>query len=295
MNLQQLETFRWIARLRSFSRTADKVNATQSTVSMRLVELEKELGVILVERTRRSVKLTPKGRELLRHADDMAAVVAQIRHTVAHAKTLSGSLRVGLSELIAVTWLPKLVQVVKEHYPLIDVELRVGLSAQMLASLQADELDLLLVPVGERPIAGLRVESLGKVRFGFCASAELGVPERPQTPAALSTWPFITQGGGSVMRSMLVQWFGHGGIQPGRIVTANSMETSAMLAAAGLGITYLPIAYYQPWIDDGRIRQVRTRPAIPPTRFGAVFPERRSTPLVEAIVRLAVEHSTFSR
>lgn len=295
MNLQQLETFRWIARLRSFSRTADKVNATQSTVSMRLAELEKELGVTLVDRTRRSVRLTPKGREMLRHAEEIASVVAEIRQTVGDARALSGSLRVGLSELIAVTWLPKLVHAVKERYPLIDVELRVGLSAQMLASLQADELDLLLVPVDDQPVHGMRVESLGKVRFGFCASSELGVPARLQTPAALSTWPFITQGGGSVMRSMLVKWFGHGGIQPGRVVTANSMETSAMLAAAGLGITFLPIAYYQSWIDDGRIREVRTRPAIPPFRFGAVFPERRAMPLVEAIVRLAVEHSTFAR
>ncbi len=187
------------------------------------------------------------------------------------------------------------MQVIKERYPRIDVELRVGLSAQLLALLQADELDLVLAPVDDRPVAGMRVESLGKALFGFCASIQLDVPARPQTPDALSSWPFILQGDGSVMQAMLVRWFGQGGIQPSRVVISNSMQTSAMLAAAGLGLAFLPIAYYRPWIDDGRIRHVRTRPAIPPSRFGAVFPERRATPLVEAVVRLAVAHSTFSK
>ncbi|MCW5644696.1 MAG: LysR family transcriptional regulator [Rhodoferax sp.] len=295
MNFQQLETFRWIARLGSFGRAAHKVNATQSTVSMRLAELEKELGIVLLDRTRRSVRVTPKGRDLLRYAEEIALLVSEIRHQVGDARKMSGTLRVGVAELIAMTWLPKLLHSIKKIYPLVDIELQIGLGGGMLSLLDAGELDLVLMPNDNQSTHMLRAEPLGKVRFGFVAAKELGLPARLQTPASLVKQPLITHGETSVLHGVLMQWCGQGDVQPTRIITSNSMEAAAMLAAAGLGVTFLPLAYYEPWIKQQRLQRVPVRPSIPAIQFSAVYPPGRQTPLVDAIVRLAMQHSTFSK
>lgn len=294
MNFQQLETFRWIVRLKSFGRAARKVNSTQSTVSMRLAELEKELGIVLLDRTRRSVHVTPKGRDLLRYAEEIALLVSEIRHNVGDARTMSGTLRVGVAELIALTWLPQLVHAIKETYPLVAVELQIGLGGGMLELLKAGELDIVLMPNGNQLEAGMHAESLGKVRFGFVTSRELGVSAQPQTPSDLVKWPVITHGAASVLHGILMDWCSDGGVQPTRIVTSNSMEASAILAAAGLGITFLPLFYYEPWLKEGRLMRVLVSPSIPAIQFSAIFPQGRQTPFVDPIVRLAMQHSSFS-
>jgi DNA-binding transcriptional LysR family regulator len=295
MNFQQLETFRWIARLGSFGRAAHKVNATQSTVSMRLAELEKELGIVLLDRTRRSVRVTPKGRDLLRYAEEIALLVSEVRHQVGDARKMSGTLRVGVAELIALTWLPKLMHSIKKSYPQVDVDLQIGLGGGMLSLLESGELDLIMMPNDNRSATFLRTEPLGKVRFGFVAAKELGLPAKFLTPATLVKQPLITHGETSVLHGILMQWCGQGDVRPTRIITSNSMESSAMLAAAGLGITFLPLAYYEPWITQGRLQRVSVRPSIAPIEFNAVYPPGRQAPLVDAIVRLAVLHSSFSK
>ena len=68
MNRKQLETFETIVRLGSFAAAAAKLNATQSTVSARIQELEKSLCVQLFDRAQRKANLTTKGRELVSYA-----------------------------------------------------------------------------------------------------------------------------------------------------------------------------------------------------------------------------------
>jgi DNA-binding transcriptional LysR family regulator len=68
MNRKQLETFETIVRLGSFAAAAAKLNATQSTVSARIQELEESLGVQLFDRAQRKANLTTKGRELVSYA-----------------------------------------------------------------------------------------------------------------------------------------------------------------------------------------------------------------------------------
>ncbi|MEN9771296.1 MAG: hypothetical protein RLZZ180_2926, partial [Pseudomonadota bacterium] len=65
VNLRFLETFVWIARLGSFSKTAERLNSTLSAVSARMQALESELGVRLLERQGRSIRLTQQGRDAL--------------------------------------------------------------------------------------------------------------------------------------------------------------------------------------------------------------------------------------
>ena len=107
MNLRRIETFYWAAKLGSFSAAADRLNATQSTVSVRIQDLEREFGFTLFDRGRRGARLTAKGREVMRYAEDMLRLSAEMRERLAGSETMPGVLRIGVVEMISVTWLPR--------------------------------------------------------------------------------------------------------------------------------------------------------------------------------------------
>lgn len=295
MNFQQIESFMWVAKLHSFSLAAEKVHTGQSTVSMRIAELERELDTKLIDRTRRSVRLTSKGRDLLKYAEQLVQLMTQIRQEIGDVGSMSGTLRIGVAELIALTWLPDMIDVIKDRFPQVEPEIQVGLSRTMLAQLRDGELDLALMPTDGAPLPDMRSESLGVVRFGFVAAPDYDTPNKVQTPESLLRWPLIWQRSSSVLHELLEAWYEEGGVQMGKIISASSMESSASLAMAGLGIAFLPLNYYEKQFASKHLRSIPIRPAFAPVQFCAVFPRSRALPLVEEIAQLACEQSTFLR
>jgi DNA-binding transcriptional LysR family regulator len=135
LNLKQLETFLTIARLGSFRAAAERLNSTQSTISARIQELEEALGVQLFDRSTRRPYLTTKGRELIAYAEKAVELIADIRLKIGAAQEFSGVVRMGLPEIVAVTWLPELVARVRERYPKLVLQLEVGLNPDLISRL----------------------------------------------------------------------------------------------------------------------------------------------------------------
>ncbi len=76
MEIKQLEAFYWIARLGSFAAAARKLHTTQPAISMRIRQLESDLGTQLFDTSRRTAQLTPKGRDLVDHAASMLTLMS---------------------------------------------------------------------------------------------------------------------------------------------------------------------------------------------------------------------------
>ena len=81
MNLRFLETFVWVARLKSFRLTAEKLFTTQASVSSRIAALEADLGVKLLLRDSRGVSLTPEGGKVLEYAERMLETAKAVSYT----------------------------------------------------------------------------------------------------------------------------------------------------------------------------------------------------------------------
>ena len=86
MNLKHVETFLWIARLGSFSAAARRLNTSQPAISMRIRELEQNLGVTLFDRRARSMRMTLKGREFADYAQ-------RVGHSFLDERELSAGIR----------------------------------------------------------------------------------------------------------------------------------------------------------------------------------------------------------
>lgn len=292
MNIRQLEAFSAIVQLGSFVAAAVHLNATQSTISARIQELEATLGVDLFDRSQRRAQLTAKGRELLPLAERAIAAFADIRHKIGAPDAISGVVRLGVSELIALAWLPKLAAIIRERYPNLQLELDVSLTYGLLHRLRSGEIDVALIPgVGSEP--DLQSRSLGRVHFAWMASGSAEVPDRVLEPGDLCSWRILSLGPNSVHNRTVAAWLSLQREQRQPVDICNSMAVVASLTAAGYGISLLPVSLYEPEIRSGALQVLKTEPDGSDVEFFAVYAPRQPATIPQIVAELASEASTF--
>lgn len=294
MKLQQLETFFWTVTLGSFSAAAERLHATQSTVSMRIRELERSLGVELFDRSQRSARLTPKGRELMDYAGRLLDLTAEIEHRVAAPESVTGSVRLGVAEVVSLTWLPRLIELIFDIYPRVHLEIDEGLTAELMDGLASGALDLTFAP-GHESAMGVSARSLGTVDFAWMASPSLALKDQPLGPAELSGLPLIGLRRGSYHHASIEDWFARAQSRCRYLARCKSMTVAASMTTAGLGISYLPLCCFQEAIDQGRLKVLDTSPPLPPVEFVAASSVDEFHPLASRVAELAAEVSDFEK
>ncbi len=146
MNLRQLELFVAIAETGSFSRGAEAVSLTQSTVSQHISALEDEVGTHLFDRTGRGVILTSGGELFLSHARRILAERDALQQSMAGFKGLeSARLSVGASNIPANYLLPPLLPQLNKDYPGIALTMMTGDTSEVIKALLEAEIELALV------------------------------------------------------------------------------------------------------------------------------------------------------
>lgn len=287
MNFQQLETFRWVAALGSFTKAAAKLNTTQSTISMRISELENELGAQFLDRTKRQIKLTRSGEDLLEYATNIHEQVTALKAKIANPETMTGSIKIGVAELIALTWLPDLVAKLSHLFPNIDIELEVGLAGDIREKTLNGDTDLGIIPGNGKFGDGIEAISLGAIRFAFMASPKLGVPDRQLLPKDLEDWPLISLGPNSILSDLQESWFKDHDARPKKQDRTNSMEISAGLVRSGLGVSLLPLNYYDGDVKAATMRVLKIEPELPAISFYSIYATANNSPLIQKIIEIA--------
>jgi DNA-binding transcriptional LysR family regulator len=291
VNLKQLETFVTIVRLGSFSAAARHLNATQSTVSARIQELEQALGVPLFDRATRRPFLTAKGRELVAYAERALDLVAEIKLKVGSEQELTGIVRMGVPELVAVTWLPAFVAMVRARFPKLTLQLEVALNPELINRLHEGQSDIAIIVETGAELA-FKSRYLGSVQFAWMASRALNLPDKVWTPQELSELPMIYQGTESATRQLMRQWLGSQ-IDHEPYSICNSMGGIASLTMAGVGVGFLALPFYADDLAAGKLQKLKTDPESPRMVFSAIYAERQSMPMMEVFADLAAQASTF--
>lgn len=295
MNFQQLVTFHWTVKLGSFTDAAAKLNTAQSTVSMRIGELERELGVQLLDRSSKRIRVTPKGRDLLRYAEQIEMLLDEVRHHIGDAEQISGSLRLGVAELVALTWLSDLVGALNTRYPRVEVDLDVGLSGNLRDKLEEGALDVVILPMPFGTKMRSPATSVGTVPFAFMGAPSVYPHKSILASHDFENFPVITLGPGSVISDLQDMWFQSVGARPLRLDRSNSMEVSAKLVRSGLGISLLPVDFYADDLTSGRMQILKVERALPRIEFFALGNSKRVSPLAKVAIDLARSLSTFSK
>jgi DNA-binding transcriptional LysR family regulator len=293
MDIRQLETLLRIVETGSFSAAAQALSATQSTVSARIRELERSLGVELFDRTQHRARLTPKGREPLAPAREIVALAAKVRYRIGDARALTGVVRMGVVGLVALTWLPKLMTAVRSRYPGVSVMLEIALTASLIDKVRDGDLDLAMVtgPTNEASLASL---SLGYDEFVWMAARRLQIPSTPMTPAELARWPVLGSSTQSHHYPVIERWFRDAEADYNPVISCNNVRVLGDLTLAGLGVSLLPRGSFAEEIAAGTLDVLNTQPKIGPVEFVALYRSNTTNPLTSAIAMLAMNLSEFT-
>jgi DNA-binding transcriptional LysR family regulator len=295
MNNRQLESFLSIAQLGSFAAAAERLHVTQSTISARIQELEEDLGVQLFDRSQRQVHLTLKGRELLAYAEEVSRLFTDIKQKIGSSSSLTGTIRVGVAELVAITWLPQFARSMSEQFPGINIEFEVGLNPFLLDGVRQGALDLALI-AGPSTDSTFASAPLGVVEFAWMSGpaheAGTGVLEAHD----LRKWPIIYQGTDSYTSKAANDWLGLAVSRQQRGTYCNSLAAVKSLTAAGVGVSLLPVDTFADSIAKGELYRLSTKPAAFEMPFTVIYSKGEpSSQLFERIAGLCVEASTFKR
>ncbi len=294
INLRQLLALHWIERLGTFERAAEHLNTTQSAISKRIQELEASTGLHVFDRSQRGARLTATGEELLVIAREMLILAERITSLKEGTHVVKRRLRLGVTELTALTWLPRLIARLVNDFPGLTVEAEVDMSRNLHEKLMDDLVDLIIIPdtftapeITSVPLAS--VENAWMAAPGLIGHA--GVVELGE----LAKYPLLVQGKKSGSGLFVNKWLGTMGIEPPKVLSSNSLTAMLGLTAAGLGVTYLPLECFRPLVDEGKLTIIITDPPLPPVPYRAMYRNDRPSAFVSEVTSRAVELCDFTR
>lgn len=243
MELRQLECFVAVAEELHFGRAAARLRMTQPPLSRQIQMLEQDLGVTLLERHSRSVKLTAAGQRLLRdarHLLDYSARAALAAQRAAHGE--AGQLTLGYTAVAAYRLMPALLMRAQTVLPDVTIELREMVSSDLGRQLLAGELDVALtrhVP----PHQGLEKRLMEREALVLALPTGSSLSEMESVPLrALHHQPLIvySPGDSRYFHDRIVGAFGLANVAPRYVQRASQTHTLIALVRAGLGYGIVP-------------------------------------------------------
>jgi DNA-binding transcriptional LysR family regulator len=294
INLRQLLALHWIERLGTFERAAEHLNTTQSAISKRIQELEASTGLQLFDRSQRGARLTAIGEEMLVIAREMLTLAERITSLKDGTHVVTRRLRLGVTELTALTWLPRLIAKLVEDFPGLTVEAEVDMSRNLHEKLVDDLVDMIIIP-DTFTAPEITAVPLGIVENAWMAAP--GVVEHSGVVglAELAKYPLLVQGKKSGSGLFVNKWLGTMGIELPKMLSSDSLTAMLGLTAAGLGVTYLPLECFRPLVDEGKLTIIHTDPPLPPVPYMAMYRNDRPSAFVSEVAIRAIEQCDFSR
>jgi DNA-binding transcriptional LysR family regulator len=263
LQLAHLRTLAVIARQGSFSRAARELHLTQPAVSMQVRQLERGLGLPLLERVGKRAFPTRAGEVLLDHA---TRAFRELEAGVAHVQELrgvvAGRVRLGTSASISVYLLPLALRKFRARFPDIELVVVTGLASDIARGLVANDLDVGLVslPVRDRQLA---VAPFYRDRLVAIAPPERrwrrGAPVRA---AELAQLPLILFDQGSTVRRMIDGWFHRARLVARPVMELGNTEAMKRFVEAGMGVSITSEFSVKADVAAGRLVALPLEPAV---------------------------------
>ncbi|MFT5485616.1 MAG: LysR family hydrogen peroxide-inducible transcriptional activator [Paracoccaceae bacterium] len=262
--LQQFRYLVAIADTLHFRRAAEINHVTQPTLSGQLRELERKLGVQLVERSRARVVLTPIGKEITARARVVLRDAQEIVNLAKHGQTLlGGTVRLGILPSLGPYLLPHILPDLRKAYPDLRLYIREAIPQDLLTGLDEGTLDLLIYPL---PVRGSDFDTAALFREPLLLAAPHDhrltlKSELNRADLAGETILALAQGHRlhDQVRDLCEQYNANLSLD----YEGTSLDTLRHMVAMGMGLTFLPSLYVDSEIKgDGQIATLpfKTRP-----------------------------------
>ena len=239
MEMRQLRILCAVAEYGSFTAAAEKEHTVQSNVTMRVKELEVELGQQLFIRQKSGVILTSAGQTFLGYARRILQLTDESRNALLDSATPKGLLRLGSMETTAAIRLPRVLTKYRERYPQVQLSLMTGTTVELIKAVENYRLDGAFVG-GFHENISLSQEEVFEEELVLVSSREFSsLPELVRTMPQQTVLVFRT---GCFYRSTLEHWFYQVGLVPNQVMELGTLDGILSCVGAGLGVTLLPMS-----------------------------------------------------
>lgn len=254
-NIKQIETFYWTLKLGTLQRAASKMFVTQSAATKRLKELQKQAALPLFEDNGQKSSLTAKGEELLVAAEAVLDSLRSLEELRESAPRTIRTIRIGISELVTLTWFSTFVQNLNRIYPNVSLLPDVDVSARLQQKMLKGHLDLAVIP---RDYVTGDMDSLiiDSVNFSWLAPPASFDGKMPLSLRALARLPIIVQGPDSGITTRCDKLFAEAGIDYIKVYGSDSLFALASLIRAGVGASCVPRELFASEIAGGSFQEV---------------------------------------
>jgi len=281
ITLRQLRYLAALAKHGHFGRAAEACAVTQPALSMQIRDLERTLGVKVVERRPGEVMLTDVGREIARRGEDVLAASRDLVDFAQHrGGLLTGRLTLGVIPSLAPYLLPRILPVLQKQFPELRLELRETQTRQLVDEVKSGALDaaMLALPLGEPDIDTL---ALFEDLFLLAVPSDDPRPQRRRIKAGeIDQSRLILLEDGHCLRDQALAFCATAARSApgttGMAFAASSLSTVMQMVASGYGVTLIPQIAADVERRDERVKFLRLEDPQPGRTIGLAF--RRTSP-----------------
>jgi DNA-binding transcriptional LysR family regulator len=291
MDFDQLATFVYVAKLKSFSRAGQKVFRSQSAVSAQIRQLEQAYRAKLLDRSAKSVELTPAGEvlfdfaeRLLRLRDESIQVVAD------RGNVVQGPVIFGANEATCLYLLPDIFAEFQRRFPLVHISIYRNFSHKILQRIEDGSIDIGIVTLPAKS-PNLKVHHIHRDRLRFMVSTRNPLAHRTKiTLEEVAGQPLIFPKTGYT-RQVLDKLF-----RPYRSRMHIAMELPSVgmikrFVAADAGVSFISESFARDYIKAGEVKLLTVEGVDLWRELGLVFRRDRSLPrAAQALIALIREH-----
>ena len=240
MDTKNLTTFIYVAELRSFTKAADRLGFSQSTVSFQIKQLETELSCQLFERINHTVHLTEKGREVLEYAHQINRMTRELQDSMKEEVSF-GYIRLAMADSLCTSLLSRDFLRFRELYPNISLKIIAAGTEEMFRLMNHNEADAILTLDNHIYNTEYRILREEKVRTFFVAGAGTRIASASSLSIEeLLLQPFILTEKGMSYRRLLEEKLAELSLEVQPVLEIGSTELICSLVEQGAGISFLP-------------------------------------------------------
>lgn len=289
LNYHHLRYFWAVAHDGNLTRTAQRLNLSQSALSVQIKQLEERLGHALFERRGRQLHLTEAGRIALDHADAIFSTGQELVATLTGAVQNRKALRVG-----ALATLSRNFQIgfLRPMLSRMDVEviLRSGSPAELLDGLETLNLDVVLMnrPPPNDSLTPYETHQIGEQDVSIVGTPERLDPDRP-IRELLVEQPFILPTTDSSVRTAFDAMASRFSVRPQIAAEVDDMAMLRLLAREDIGLALVAPIVVKDELASGRLTEAKDHPRIKETFFAITLRRRFPNPLVQDLLERSTE------
>jgi len=238
---------------RNITKAAERLYMTQPSLTYRLQQIEKHLGVQLFVRYGKTLEFTPEGEYIVAFAQKMLANIQNLRDHLTNMKSqLHGVLRIAAANITARFYLPQVLKNFTTQYPNIKINIKTGLSLDVLDMLENDSIHVGIIrgdynwPEGKILISSENICLISKDPIDMAKLPQLNqVYYRPNNIPA-SHAKYNTEDRFSLFRKIQAWWYERYSVPPLVTMEVGSYEACKEMVVNGFGYAFIPRLFIKP-------------------------------------------------